>query len=293
MPLEYKSQIGLDVIMPVLDEYIVWYGKIMRSYFEGKPSLPTPPQVFDIWISGAGLTDRTDEKVRRIHQGMVDAAGKFITKYGARETPPLGEFNDLTGHYEEFIQVMRQLELDQATENSGFDEKTGLRSPKLMRDDISRELERRARRGNPFCLALIKINKFDNEWQKNASQFRNMVLKIADQLKECLRSFDDAYYIGDEYFLLSLKHADLLGSQAALGRLNKSIATAHIPVPGDPIEEISVSSVLSEPTPGDSFETLLTNMKKDLGGIDEKGAILQYNEMSPIQRYMLSMEKGK
>ena len=293
MPLEYKSQIGLDVIMPVLDEYIVWYGKIMRSYFEGKPSLPTPPQVFDTWVSGSGLSEMADERVRRIHQGMVDAAKMFITKYNARENPPLSEFNELTGHYEEFIQFMRRLELDQATENSGFDEKTGLRSSKLMKDDISRELERRARRGNPFCLALIKINKFDREWQKNETSFRGMIVRISDQLKECLRSFDDAYYMGDEYFLLSLKHADLLGSQSALTRLNKSIATAHIPMPGDPIEEISVSSVLSEPAPGDSLEPLLANMMKDLSGIDEKGTILQYNEMSPIQRYMLSMEKGK
>ena len=293
MPLEYKSQIGLDVIMPVLDEYIVWYGKIMRSYFEGKPSLPTPPQVFDIWVTGAGLSDMTEQRVRRIHEGMVDAAKMFITKYGARENPPLHEFNELTGHYEEFIQFMRRLELEQATEHSGFDERTGLRSSKLMKDDIARELERRARRGNPFCLALIKINKFDAEWQKNETSFRGMIVRIADQLKECLRSFDDAYYMGGEYFLLSLKHADLLGSQAALNRLNKAIATAHIPVPDDPIEEISVSSVLSEPAPGDSLDTLLGNMKKDLGGIDEKGAILQYNEMSPIQRYMLSMEKGK
>ena len=59
------------------------------------------------------------------------------------------------------------------------------------------------------------------------------------------------------------------------------------------MEEVSVSSVLCEPTPGDSVDQLLANMKKDLLGIDEKGAVLQYNEMSPIQRYMLSMEKGK
>lgn len=293
MPLEYKSQIGLDVIMPVLDEYVVWYGKIMRSYFEGKPALPTPPQVFDTWLSGAGLPEMAEERVRRIHGGMVDAAQMFIAKYNAHENPPLSEFNELTGHYEEFIQFMRRLELDQATENSGFDERTGLRSSKLMKDDIARELERRARRGNPFCLALIKINKFDKEWKQNEGGFRSMIVRISDKLKECLRSFDDAYYMGDEYFLLSLKHADLLGSQAALGRLNKAIAAAHIPVPGDAIEEISVSSVLSELAPGDSLDTLLTNMKKDLGGIDEKGAILQYNEMSPIQRYMLSMEKGK
>lgn len=293
MALEYKSQIGLDVIMPVLDEYVVWYGKIVKTYFDGKPMMETPPSVFDKWLSGAGLPGNTADKVRRIHQGMVDAAKLFITKYASREHPPLSEYNELSRHYEEFIQIMRRLELDHATENSGFDEKTGLRSAKLMAEDVSRELERRARRGNPFSLALLKINNFKDEWRTNEDSFRAMIVKIADQIKETLRSFDDAYYMGDEYFLLSLKHADMLGSQAALGRLNGLISAAHIPAPDDPIEEISASTVLSEPLPGDSLDDLIANMKRDLAGIDEKGAVLQYNDLSPIQRYIHSIEKGK
>lgn len=293
MALEYKSQIGLDVIMPVLDEYVVWYGKIVKTYFEGKPVMENPPPVFDKWLSEASLPEPTADKVRRIHQGMVDAAKLFITKYGSRDNPPLGEYNELSRHYEEFIQIMRRLELDQATENSGFDEKTGLRSAKLMAEDVARELERRARRGNPFSLALLKINNFNDGWRKNDDAFRIMIVKISDQIKECLRSFDDAYYMGDEYFLLALKHADMLGSQAALGRLNGLIAAAHIPAPDDPIEEISASTVLSEPMPGDSLDDLLVNMKRDLAGIDEKGTVLQYNDLSPIQRYIHSIEKGK
>jgi PleD family two-component response regulator len=188
---------------------------------------------------------------------------------------------------------MRRLELDLATENSGFDERTGLRSLKLMKDDIAREMERRARRGNPLSLALVKINNYRPEWKKEEKPYRDVITKIADQVKECLRSFDDAYYLGDEYYLLSFKHADLVGSQAAMTRLNRAITQAHIPTPGDPMEGVSVSSVLCEPTPGDSIDQLLVNMKKDLMNVDEKGVVLQYNEMSPIQRYMLSMEKGK
>lgn len=293
MALEYKSKIGLDVIMPVLDEYVVWYGKIVKTYFEGKPEMENPPMVFDKWLAESGLPENTTEKVRRIHQGMVDAAKLFITKYASREAPPLSEYNELSRHYEEFIQIMRRLELDQATENSGFDDKTGLRSAKLMAEDISRELERRARRGNPFSLALLKINNFKEEWRENDAAFRSMIVKISDQIKECLRSFDDAYYLGDEYFLLSLKHADMLGSQAALGRLNGLIAAAHIPAPDDPIEEISASTVLSEPIPGDSLDDLMKNMKRDLAGIEQKGTVLQYHDMSPIQRYIHSIEKGK
>jgi diguanylate cyclase len=297
MALEYKSQIGLDAIMPVLDEYVVWYGKLMKAYFEGVPAKESAPVVFTEWLlkaeAGNNIDDLMAERLKRIHEGMVQAAVLFAAKFASRENPPLREYDELSRHYEEFIQMMRRLELDHATENSGFDDKTGLRSIKLMKEDISREMERRARRGNPFSLAVVKINNFKEEWRKNEEGTRVMIRKISDKIKESLRSFDDAYYLGNEYFLLSLKHADMLGSQAAVSRLNQGITSAHIPMLDDPIAEISVSTVVSEPTQGDSLDGLLTNMKKDLEGIDTKGTVLQYNDVSPLQRYLHSIGKDK
>jgi diguanylate cyclase len=297
MALEYKSLIGLEAIMPVLDEHVIWYGKLLRSYFENKPFNDAAPMVFSEWLVGAkaekSISQDTAERVRRIHEGMVHAAHNFAAKSIEREQMPTSEYIEVSRHYEEFIQAMRQIELDQAVENSGFDEKTGLRALKLLQADISREMERRARRGNPFSLALIKINKFHEDCRGNEPLCAPMIRKIADQIKDSLRSFDDAYYLGEEYFLLSLKHADLLGSQAALSRLNQAITSAHIPTPHDPLEEVSISSVVSEPTPGDKLDDLLNNMKKDLEGINAKGTVLQYNDISPLQRYLHSMTKDK
>ena len=60
MPLEYKSQIGLDVIMPVLDEYIVWYSKIVRSYFKAFRSRNRRPA-----FSRNGLENPTFPRTRK------------------------------------------------------------------------------------------------------------------------------------------------------------------------------------------------------------------------------------
>lgn len=297
MPLEYNAPIGLDAIMPVLDEYVVWYGKLMKSYFSGEPYKGEAPGVFNEWLDKAKDNKNIDElmaeRVRRIHAGMIAAAADFTHKHASRETPPLKEYDELNRHYEEFIQTMRRLELDHATENSGFDEKTGLRSAKLMRADIARELERRARRGNPLALALVKINNFNPAWNQDEEKLRSLIRKLSDSIKECLRSFDDAYYLGAEYFMLVLKQADVLGSQAAINRLNQEIKMAHIGNPDDPIEEISVSTLVTEPTPGDNFDVLLANMKKDLDGIDAKATVVQYTDLSPLQRYIHSIEKDK
>ncbi len=297
MALTYTSQIGLDAIMPVLDEYVVWYGKLMKAYFEGVPFSGEVPPVFSDWLEKAikenSIDELTAERVKRIHAGMVEAAQDFALKYLSRDNPPLEQYDELNRHYEEFIQIMRRLELDHATENSGFDEKTGLRSSKLLASDFAREMERRARRGNPLSLALVKINNYKPEWGKNPVEMREMIRNISDRMKDCLRSFDDAYYLGNEYFILALKHADMLGSQAAVSRLNQDINRAHIAVPGSDDDEVSISTVISEPSPGDSLETLLDNMKKDLAGIDAKGTVVQYNDLSPLQRYIHSIDKKK
>lgn len=297
MALEYKSQIGIEDIMPVLDEHVSWYGRLLQSYFEGKPLMDPAPAVFKEWIEKAraekSIAPEVADKLERIHTGLIDAAHKFTLKFDMRETPPLKEFNDVTGHYEEFIQSMRQIELDQVLENSGYDDKTGLRSAKVLPADFTREMDRRARRGNPFVLALVKINNYKEEWQTDVETHAGIIRKIADQLKACLRSFDDAYYMGGEYFMLALKHADGLGAQAAMVRLNQAITLAHIAMPGDPLNDISVSTVLSEPTEGDALDTLMLHMKKDLEGINSKGTVLQYQDLSPLQRYIHSMGGDK
>ncbi len=296
MVIDYKSQSGLQILMSVLDEYVVWYGKLMKSYFEGNPVSAPPPAAFQEWLAYAraenNISESAAEKIVAIHEGMIQAASRFVLEYQYQERP-LKEYADLTGHYEEFIQMMHRLEFDKSIENSGYDERTGLRSPRLMKDDLSRELERRARRGNPFALVLIKINNFDPSWMQNQDAFWTMVKKIAHHIKLGLRSFDDAYYLGDEYFLLSIKHADIVGSQSAINRFNNAVAAAHITMPNDPLSEISISSVISEPAPGDTMDDLILNMKEDLQDIDSRGTILQYNDISPLQRYIHSIGKDK
>lgn len=296
MALEYTSKIGLDAIMPVLDEYVVWYGKLMRSYFEGKALDDLPPSVFDEWVENTDLPESIAERARKIHEGMVQAARNFSVKCASHTegaAPPAVEYNELSRNYEEFIHFMHRLEIDLANENNGFDVRTGLRPAKLMYEDIAREMERRARQGNPFALAIAKINNFQEDWRARPEEIQAMVRDISDRIRQSLRSFDDAYYLGDEYFVLSFKQADMVGAQAALNRLNHALKSSPVPYHGNPQEVVSLTSVFCEPSPGDSLDVLIDNLKRDMGGVEEDGIVLQYNDLSPIQRYMHSIEEDK
>lgn len=295
MPLEYKPFTGFEDIMPVLDEYVVWYGRLVRSCLEGKPVIDDAPAIFLQWIVKAikdgNISAEAAGQIRATHKGLVDAAKSFSARYDPSGKMPLKEYAELNAYYEEFVRGMRRFESDLAINHSGFDKQTGLRSMRFLQYDIAKEMERLARQGNPFSLALVKINRYRDAWRDKDEEFTSMLRRISDEIKECLRAFDDAYYMGDEYYLLVLKQTDILGSQAAMNRLNQGVTAAHILSPDDDGVDVSISTVLSEPSVGDTLETLLDNMKKDLLGIEARGTILQYNDMSPVQRYMHSLGK--
>lgn len=289
MALEYKTNIGTDTTIPILDEHVVWYGQMMRVFFERSKDVPQIPPAFDEWIHEAELQKDISEgiaaRIRRLHADMVKAGTLFIAKAMMWDETPLEEFNEFTRHYEEFILFVRRIEREQTLENSGIDEKTGLRSTKVMFDDIERETQRRSRRGNPFALALIKINNFSDEWTVEEEAFMLTIRKISDQIRYTLRSFDDAYYLGGPYFLVALKHADGVGSQVASSRLSSGVGGAHIPQPQSPGREISIVVLVADPVEGDDIPVLIENMKADLGGVDAAGTVLQFNDLSPLQRF--------
>ena len=116
---------------------------------------------------------------------------------------------------------------------------------------------------------------------------------MSDRIRDGLRSFDDAYYLGGEFFLVALKHADKVGSQSASTRLSGNINDAKITGLGENKELLTVSAVVAEPVEGDDVDALINNMKKDLEGINAKGTVLAYNELSPLQRYVHTIHADK
>ena len=165
----------------------------------------------------------------------------------------------------------------------------GLRSQHAMEIDIARELERRARRGNPFTLALARIDNYD-EFRSiiDPAQHKQVFGTLGRLIKKCVRSFDDAYRSGDCEFIMSLKHAVSVGGTAAVNRLRGFLADEQIVIRVDGREiPLTMSYCVAEPVPGDTLEELLSNMRQDLDKWDEGGdQAVEYHEQSPLQRYI-------
>ena len=80
----------------------------------------------------------------------------------SENVPTQDMFQNFWQAYEGLMGLLHRLEKDSLLGDLGIDPITGLRSSKEMKKDLERELERRSRRGQPFCIALTCIDGSDN-----------------------------------------------------------------------------------------------------------------------------------
>lgn len=299
MPLAYDYDNTLKSIGPVIDEHEQWFDQIMRrtvypELYEAGTQFPLPAS-FERWVADAEknafIEKITISALRQMH-GDLDHAARALAGKG-QTRPPTHAFDQFVNKYEEFIVRMRRIERDAAQADSGIDALTGLRSQKAMDKDLERELERRSRRGMPFCLVVARLDNFDAVREAmDEAQIKTVLEKASVLIKKCVRSFDDAYRSGEAEFVMALKHSDVAGGTAAINRLRGYLEEDPIIFNKDGQNfSVTMSYCASEPMPGDVIETLLNNMRQDLSAYEGTGdQTLEYAEQSPLERFVNLMD---
>ncbi len=259
-------------------DYATWQSQVLLSAFYDEPSLRktiTPPQSF---------RDITPEKNIRIparvqdSQDILHGLADEILKSDGK--PSKDSIETFLSTYENFQSALQRLDQDLLLADNGIDTQTGLRSGAVMISELARELERRTRRGQPFCIVLSRI---DGEVARKTPE--NIIL-AAKCVEKTIRGFDDAYVTDEGEFLSSLKHSDDKGGMKFVVRLNNMLKdTAGV--------EFTMSSYVAEPLPGDDVVQLLSNIKNDLNKLtnEEQGALGQYEDVSPLARYIQSLKE--
>jgi diguanylate cyclase (GGDEF)-like protein len=298
MPLTYDQDSRLKALSPVLDEHAEWFGRVIRQVFYPDPNanqdLLAAPDGFEHWAREAESEDAVEApallRMRRLYNDMRSSASDLVNhSMISPEKPVKKKFDSFVILCDEFVAHIRRMEREMALSDSGIDLLTGLRTRKVMNKDIERELERRSRRGRPFCLALARIDHYAAMKDSLSQQDHDAVMiSAAEIIKQCIRSFDDAYRLNDGEFLMCLKQTEMSGGSAGLNRLKK-LLEEHAPyysMQGQDVR-LSMSSCVAEPQPGDLIEDLITNMRADLDryGGDAETA-LEYFELSPLQRFV-------
>jgi diguanylate cyclase (GGDEF)-like protein len=269
-------------------------GVVRAIFYPGEKTKNTlnPPDAFPLWMTNAFAKKLFPEKklegLKKLADDLHARSGNLLESVKANNNGPnFSDFDKLATFFEEFINLTRRLEKEYYLGISGIDSKTGLRSSEMFFKDVGRELERLERQGKSFCLALVQIDNFlDISARADASSIQKLYTFIADIIKKSIRSFDDAYSMDNGTFIISLKQTGMDGGVRALQRLNElllrektSFKLAQVRI------ELTLSSCVSEPLPGDDVDKLIKNMKNDLvQHIDRNNVLIQYTDVSPLER---------
>jgi PleD family two-component response regulator len=155
---------------------------------------------------------------------------------------------------------------------------------------VKREQDRLERQGKPFILGLARIDHFEDvSADYPEAETEAYVKLVSDLIKLSIRSFDEAYYVGEGKFVLVLKQASIKGGVFALERLRRELEDKNIIFRlKDGQAAMTMSCCLAEPAHSDKIDVLLENIEADLNTYPGKmsDTVLEYYEMSPLQRYM-------
>lgn len=302
MALTYEIESRLQALQPVIEELIEWHDRVVRRMFYveeyGDNDLLDLPESFTRWADDPANSEVIGgviiEQLRKTFIELRDL-GIATVRLAAQsvEKPSVRAYDQLATIHEQFIGQLSRLQYDLAMADSGMDSMTGLRHAKALWQDMAREMERLARRGRPFCLALVQIESHDViKASQNEENYKKILAVVTKQIKKCIRSFDDAYYMGNGEFIMCLKQSEQAGGSAAISRLLRFMdeEDPKYMKDGQPAA-VSLDCCVAEPMPGDDIKELLDNMRADLGRYDiDNAPALEYIEKSPLQRMIEEME---
>ncbi len=300
MDTEFEAQNKLSKLAPVLEDHAEWYGQTLRRIFYSEQFRNDPPlerpDTLQRWIdeeSSDLIEKQLLQNVKRIHGELHEAAEKLMLESIRNPRPDIKGFEGLEMLYEGFLVQLRRLERDVAQTDSGIDPASGLRNKVAMVAELERELERRARRGRSFCLALARIDDFEQMQRLIQDDQQKQILAVLGRLiRKCIRSFDDGYRSGDNEFVMCLKHSDTSGGTTAINRLRNFLDQEQIKLPDGMggFYPLTMSYCVAEPLPGDTLDDLMANMRADLETHKDGGdAAMEYKEQSALTRLVKAM----
>jgi len=280
----------------VIEEYVLWLRDVTQVMqgIMGVSALPEPPETLLAWTKkehdNQYYNQALLEAFQQVHMNLK-VQKSYIHECLNTNTPfEKDGMDQFFSEYNMVLSLVHAIAQDVQTVNFGYDLETGLLNEKVMFEDLSSELERRAREGNPFCLILAHIDHWSEMVKELEAEDRKMVMmKVSELIRQCVRRFDDAYRLRDGDFVMSLKQTKTTGGSSAVNRLKAMLEETGLEVEykGQAIKLV-MSFCLSEPVPGDTLQDLVENMQADMQKItqEEDGASLEYIERSPLERYL-------
>lgn len=267
-----------DAAHPQLSEIIEecqhWLTGVLSGLFYIKTEqLKSFPKAYAEWFLQAEEAGVIPSQGLAQLKRSAHAVSTALEAARATVPPKQDQFAVFMEAFEDFMGRLTLIEKQAFLSDHGVDPQTGFKTSSSLIAELKKELDRRSRRGNPFSVAIVKI---DGEEKSDEPQ----LTIIAEAFRKCLRSFDDIYRSDDKEFVIGLKHSDTKGGIRFTERLKDELKILNA--------DFTFSSCVAEPDPADDMVTFLDNMRADLAKITKagQGQVIEFEELSPLQRYV-------
>ena len=300
MVLNYKGAVTSDMLVADIQKHVDWFTNIVRvAFFYAGQDVDVdlnPPTAFAEYIKNSEqiseiINQSSLEDLDRIHKDLTETAAEFIQRSRASQPITVDLYERLEKHMDAYALQLRRIEDEVLATGFSIDPVTGLRSVSGMKDDISREMDRRDRKDVPFCVCNLSLDNKDlkeNGYDKAA--LNALYNKIGNRMTAVLRSFDDAYHLGKGEFVLCLKHVDMLDACSVMERFITEISEMNITDDQGRTLASTASAGVVEPIPGDSIDGILNNARQTRLEAQAEGGnlVFQYNEKSTLAAQVAS-----
>lgn len=226
----------------VVDDHIAWLSAWHQVAFYGGPERASKagaiaqPASFLQWHERTMLALPNQEPVLKrlgeLYSGLHTSAKLVLLKEPDGGALPIGDYEKVLTRFDEFITALRRMERAFSEAAAGLDPLTGLRTRHGLQEDFNREISRFKNAGTPFVMVMMDIDHFKNINDSEGHETGDRVLvSLSNTLLRHIRTYDDAYRMGGEEFLMLMKGLDEASADHVLERLRAAIARTETQTP--------------------------------------------------------------
>ncbi len=290
MAINYNLDNRMKYFGDLLAEYQTWFLSVIQGALLGK-EVSSPPTSLPEWINNLSIDEfNIDGHYGVQAENILQHHAKLVEHFQRLIQPSVPEaFFAFSEDFKSFITELQKFGHTATLEEWGLDVLTGLKNITIVKPDLAIEKQRLSREGHPFSIGLARIDDFAEIQKKIGHKASDKIIKTtAGLIQKSLRSYDDAYRISRDHFVICLKQSDTNGGQRGLERLRDVMTEAKETFVMDNQEKaITLSCVVATPLADDDLDGLMDNLYIDLDKkIRDQGSVLAFQEMSPLQRFV-------
>lgn len=302
MAVNYTSILSADLIISELEALTAWRDALLRRNFYGETAnggtpASVPPAQLLAWAERESDRIGADRQSAARLQMVFDDLSRVGQEIaGLQDTMPAALYDRFTAQFAAYVAGIRQLYQELSDKLGAVDPLTGLRTVAGLRAELKREQDRFDRKGTAFSLASIRVDNLDELSRAHHSAHMDAIFAgTARIIAGAIRSFDDAFYIGQGEYLVLLKHVEFMDACSAMDRMCADVGKTAVALPDGSRVEVTVSVGVAEAQEREQPDRVLEFAKGARAEAEAAGGnrVQEYQEKSALEHYARDVNRDR